>query len=627
MVDLEAKHPGERENSLFASVELSLRRLPVAMQETVKRLAVVHGGGQLHILKSVMEVDDDEVQQIALALIEVGVAEDRGRGYLHLDPALPAYWQQGMTAAELAPLRQRWAEAMMQLVGFLLQQQNQDTKLQATLTLLELPNLRALLDWMTTMLEAKKPTLSPEQVTSVAGPIEQLLQNLGRPQALAHAVAVRELASTQVGAWSTAQFQSQAQTVERLLQRGDALTAYQAAVTLQERAVSAGEDAYTGADYNIAYAYWLLGRVLRMGGQASAALPLFQEAQSRFERIAETGVRDTARNASGMVAATIAEQANCLRDLGQLEAAATAYERNIELAKQLDDGRQVATGQFQLGTVHMLQQRYDEALAIYAQARTQFEALGEPQMLATAWHRIGMVHSERNAYFEAEDAYRQALSIDVQSNNLAGQAHSLNELGNLYDNMGRLEEAVVYYRQAAEIDVALQNLRGEGLDRSNIANTLVKLHRYDEARTEIIRAIECKQRFGHVAEPWKTWAILHGIETAVGNTGAAQAAWQQARSAYLAYRRDGGYAQFGGGRLCEQVLSALQAGQMDEMGQVLTEVKSSPDVPTERHPLIDKLQAIVAGSRDGALADDMALDPDDAAEILLLMERLAETGR
>jgi isopentenyl phosphate kinase len=52
MAQLEAENPGDRENSLYASVELSLRRLPEEVRERVKRLAVVHGGGNYcnHVL-------------------------------------------------------------------------------------------------------------------------------------------------------------------------------------------------------------------------------------------------------------------------------------------------------------------------------------------------------------------------------------------------------------------------------------------------------------------------------------------------------------------------------------------------------------------------------------------------
>ena len=86
----------------------------------------------------------------------------------------------------------------------------------------------------------------------------------------------------------------------------------------------------------------------------------------------------------------------------------------------------------------------------------------------------------------------------------------------------------------------LQLTSYEGVDRNNIANTLCYLKRYDEARQEIMRAIECKNEFGHAAVSWTAFDILHNIEAAVGNQATAQAAWAQARDAYLAYRQQGG---------------------------------------------------------------------------------------
>jgi tetratricopeptide (TPR) repeat protein len=87
--------------------------------------------------------------------------------------------------------------------------------------------------------------------------------------------------------------------------------------------------------------------------------------------------------------------------------------------------------------------------------------------------------------------------------------------------MGRLEEAVAFCRQAADIHVKLQDLRNEGRDRNNLAHTLIKLQRFEEARCELQRAIECLKPFGHAAEPWMTWHILHDLEQATGNPQAA----------------------------------------------------------------------------------------------------------
>ena len=58
-------------------------------------------------------------------------------------------------------------------------------------------------------------------------------------------------------------------------------------------------------------------------------------------------------------------------------------------AEQRDDQRSIAVGKGQLGTVRMLQQRYEEALAAYQEALKLFDALGEPGSVAVPWHQIG----------------------------------------------------------------------------------------------------------------------------------------------------------------------------------------------------------------------------------------------
>jgi hypothetical protein len=91
MVELDKKYPGDRHNSLYASLELSLRRLPESMQAQIRPLGVFYGGGRLENLAHVMGVEFDDARKIDAALIDVGLAENMGHGYLRLDPALPSY--------------------------------------------------------------------------------------------------------------------------------------------------------------------------------------------------------------------------------------------------------------------------------------------------------------------------------------------------------------------------------------------------------------------------------------------------------------------------------------------------------------------------------------------------------
>ncbi|MGC1219713.1 MAG: hypothetical protein WA883_19765 [Phormidesmis sp.] len=168
-------------------------------------------------------------------------------------------------------------------------------------------------------------------------------------------------------------------------------------------------------------------------------------------------------------------------------------------------------------------------------------------------------------------------------------------------------------------------MRYEGFARNNIAAALCKLGRYDEARTEILRAIVCKQSFSHVAEPWTSFNILREIETATGNPAAARAAWQQARDAYLAYRQQGGYAQMDGGKLADQVWAMVQQGEAEAAQQQLGELAENAEVPEWLKRFVPELLAVLNGSRDSAL-EDSELDFEESAEVLFLIARLSSLG-
>lgn len=611
MAQMERDHPGEREKSLYASVELSLRRLPLEIQERVKVLAVFHGGVQCGALKAMMTWENDVVTALAAGLIGTGLATLGPYSYLSLNPALCPYLRARASAEQLADWQARWVAVLLQYVKFLRQQQSQDTLLAATLTQLELPNLMALL---TEVERAGQAETTIDLCTS----LQSLLQALGRPGLLQRVAAARDAAQVSLGeGWSHAHFEAERTRIEQLLAQGRLQEAFDGAQALRRRAQSVGETAYQEAHYDWATACWLLGRISRLAGAAGAALPLLAEARQRFENIEATW---PGCGAVGMASASITEAGDCLQDLGRLDEAAAAYDRAIQLDEAQQGRRHVAVCKGQLGTVRLLQRRYTDALAAYEDARRTFESLGEPGTVATVWHQIGMVNQEAGQPQAAEDAYRRALVIKVQLGDTTGQASTLNQLGTLYDQLGRLEEAASFYRQAA--DRFKDDRANEGRTRNNLADTLRKLGRLDEARQEIERAIVCKQGLGHAAEPWKTWAILSNIETDAGRLPEAQQARRQAIEAYRAYRRDGGENQDPDGQLCNAICHQVQAGQTAEAQELLRQLEAAPDLLDWLPPLLPVLQAIVAGSRDPALAEAPEFSYDTAAEVLWLIERL-----
>ena len=124
------------------------------------------------------------------------------------------------------------------------------------------------------------------------------MAELGRPQALARATRVREQAAQKLGDWSHARFMTEAAHIDRLLERGDLPAAHAAAQQLLAKCLAAGETAFPEAAYDIAEAHFRLGRVLKMGGAAEAALAPLAEAQRRFQELADAGNTSAERMAA-----------------------------------------------------------------------------------------------------------------------------------------------------------------------------------------------------------------------------------------------------------------------------------------------------------------------------------------
>jgi tetratricopeptide (TPR) repeat protein len=622
MADLHQNFPHDREQSLFASVELSLRKLPPGLRTKLPPLGMFHGGAIPWSIAQVLELDMQrgEHETLAHALVEVGLAEMLEYKYFRFDPALAPFLLRELDGPARAAAEARWAEATRQLTGFLYDQLNSDPHMAASLTLHELPNLLAALEWRARA--AAEGGTDLDSVIVQANSVETLLENLGRPRSLQRAAAVRERAAAALkdSVWSHARHLAASSAIGRLIDAGRAAEAVPLARQLLSQAEAAGDAAYEGAAYDLAMCHSYLGRALTMSGDAQAALSSLDEARPRFQRLADAGSKDAARMAS----VCLTDRADALQDLGRLDEAAEVYEEAIKFAKDFGDRRHGAVGRGQLGTVRHRQGRYGEAFQAYNEARETFERLGEPANVAGSWHLMGMVLRDAGQYDQAEEAYLSARRIVVELGDRPGEAVTLGGLGLLYESMNRLEDAVRFHREAAALDAdpKVNDMIGEGRQRSNAAGTLRKLGRLDEARRELERAIVCKRPFGHAAEPWKTFSILSEIEHAASRPEAESAARRRAIEAYLAYRRDGGENQSGRGWLFEGLLTAVAEGREGAFSQSLGELWASPEDQALFEALRTALRAILAGSRDLALADDLALHYGDAVEIRLLLERL-----
>ena len=611
MAALSEQHPDDRERSLYASVELSLRRLPEATRSRIGPLSVFRGGGNFVSLGLVLETDLDEARSVARELVAVGLARDLGDSYFAFHPALTPYLASSFDEGDYARARERWAEAVTQLIGFLYLS-NRST-LVARLTLFELPNLLGGLDYLRNAVE-------PTALVESAIRLELLLSALNRPRALARVVRIREQAAAALTIPCHATCQAESSAIDRLLDWGRFDQAIERAEILCAQIDEAG-DTFPEAAYDRAMARSALGRARKRATRSLEAIAPLKEACEAFERLAEAGDRAATRMAS----VCLMETGECLLEVGRLEEAASTLERMIGRSIELGEERDLAAGRGLLGEVRLAQSRYAEAHDLLQEARSKFSELEEPRAVASLCHKIGMLYRATDQYDMAEASYQEALELESRIGNRAGEGATLHELATLFAESGRLEEAASFQRRAVTIFHGLGDIASEGRTRSSLARALWMLGRPEEARVEINRAIECDGRSDHSTEPWVSYDTLQKIEFALGNITAALEARRRATEAYRTYRQDGGEPRFPGGGICRLIAKDMAQKDFLRARAGLNSLRRAHDCPLDIFALVPVLESVLAGNRDSSLIDDPELAYHDAVEVRILLKELAAT--
>lgn len=610
--ELLSRHNDDRQWPLFLSLELGLRQLPPQDREHLAIIAFFKEGANRIALGKALLLNTQQLDTFVNRLLALKLVEDQGYGHLRFDTALSHYLAAQISSSQRLILRERWCSGMELLLEVLYQQYFKDKPRTTRLLRLELPNLMALL-------RDHQQHFSPERNARLASRLEQLTANLGVPTALTEIIAARERSSQALSGWSRVRFEIEQLRVERLRDNGLLEDAFQAARRLLHHSQEGGPDAYVGADYDLGRAHFQLGKLLKLAGAAQSAVHEFSTARQRFQTLADANNV----NASRMAAVTDAEMGDCLLYLQRLPEAAAAYEAAIAHAGPRAMEPVIAANMLQLGLVRQRQGQYPEAVALCDSARRMFEGLGEPEGAARAWQQLASAQKLSGAIKAALHACQQALYLREQQRNREGITEILAELGHLYQMSEQLEEAAETYRRLAELCAQVRDSLAEEAARNKLANVLIQLHRHDEARQELYRASTCNLPDSYTARNWTIQRGLHDFGQTVQNPEVADRARRQAMQKYLAYRKAGGENDNPGAQLCAQVRQTIQASNTHALSARLNQVATNPNIPAIGKLLIAKLQAILAGSRDPALATDPELHYQYAVELQLLLEDLA----
>jgi len=155
-----------------------------------------------------------------------------------------------------------------------------------------------------------------------------------------------------------------------------------------------------------------------------------------------------------------------------------------------------ANATYNLGDVHRMQGRYDEATTAYHDALTTYQALGVRLGQANTTDSLGDVHQQQGRYDEATTAYQNALTTYQAIGNRLGQANAAKGLGDVHRLQGRYDEAVGEFQKALTTYQAIGDLLGQ----AGVIYSLGDVHRlqgrYDEAVGEFQKARDLYTELG-----------------------------------------------------------------------------------------------------------------------------------
>src|SRR5215469_8147934 len=89
--------------------------------------------------------------------------------------------------------------------------------------------------------------------------------------------------------------------------------------------------------------------------------------------------------------------------------------------------------------------RYEEALKTFAQARTLFEAAGDPTGVANSIVRMGNIYRERGDFEQAEQSYREAEDIFRENGIDSGIVNCMRALADMYKRQRKIDQAKKQY--------------------------------------------------------------------------------------------------------------------------------------------------------------------------------------
>lgn len=204
--------------------------------------------------------------------------------------------------------------------------------------------------------------------------------------------------------------------------------------------------------------------------------------------------------------------AGALKNLGDSDRAAAAFERSIRLAHELGKADIEASNRLNLGRLELETGRIDQALANLQEAARLYHQQHDPTNEAHALISSGRAYSKMGETDRGLTVEGEALEKLRTTKDKTLIASVYSQLGNTYREAGQYEQAVSYYLRALDIFGRHGPVESEAGTSSQLGLAYLQLKKNEKAKAAFQRAVKIFQDRHMAAEEANVWINLGSVD-------------------------------------------------------------------------------------------------------------------
>ena len=601
LATLPTNNSSPNEKALVASFHLVLEKLE-PYKPWLSKMGAFQDGAFENVLQSITDIPKAQWESLqqdleSSALIQPENLEGVTVAYLHIQPRLAhKLWAQ-LSPVDQQALTARYCQGYYELARFLYDEGNNNPHQTRAIERKELPNLlRAVhlalksgTNWRMDFANYVNSFLNDFGIKSDLKKLTTKAKKTVPPGDFKNWFMSRSNQGEQL--YAANRYQEAQAVFEEILEQLDETPSYHRCVTMG----------------------WL-GRCLAEQGQFELSADYLRQTVSDLGQIESS---QKVRLEMGRMQTYLA---TVLKEIKDYNGAREAYEIALAIVKEIQDTRNEAVIQSQLGTLGKLQGYPAEAEQRYHYALPLFKQLNDLKSEANVWHQLGDVYQERQQWEPAAQAYLQAANIREKQADLTGAIATWNQLAKVNRALGNLQEAERWYRKAIEGGKSKADWINVSEGFRNLAELLqLQPQRLVEAFTLAEAALSIDKTLNpNEAEIWRTYTLLAKIAEQQNNTLQAQDFRSLARRSKI--NTTGSQAELQQHQqLIEAVVQTVAQPKLRSQLDLMLQQREGKGWSS----LVAAIRQILKGERDwDKLCDHECLDSTDAVIIQKILQEL-----